>query len=258
MDTDGAHRETSPTAALWECIAPPEAPWKEMLGLDPEFFGGADRLFSYPYEKGALATKTRELVVLALNALVTQLNLPQLQRSVHCAAQVGATRDEVLCVLQIVSVVGLHSSSVGIPVLMGELRTAGHIDDAQPLTARERAEVERFETSGPRPRPIDEMYGAILRLDPEYFRRFTEWIDVPWSRGILDPATKHLICIAIDVACTHLYVDGLRRHVREALSLEVTKDEILEVIHLASTTGLHSVAAAMPALRTAWQTPPTE
>jgi hypothetical protein len=41
-------------------------------------------------------------------------------------------------------------------------------------------------------------------------------------------------------------VEGIRRHVREALALGVTGAQILEVIQLASRTGLRTLEAAAP------------
>jgi alkylhydroperoxidase/carboxymuconolactone decarboxylase family protein YurZ len=45
---------------------------------------------------------------------------------------------------------------------------------------------------------------------------------------------------AFDVAATHLYVSGLRQHTRDALAYGATKEEVLEVIKLASLLGLHA------------------
>ena len=110
-------------------------------------------------------------------------------------------------------------------------RWDGSLKEAQPpLTTGQQELKEHFETAGPRPRPLDEVLATLLRADPEYFARFTTLIEVPWQKeDVLDQRFKHLVCVAIDAACTHLYADGIRRHVRTALELGVTPDEILEV-----------------------------
>ncbi|KJF19424.1 hypothetical protein [Rhodococcus sp. AD45] len=58
-----------------------------------------------------------------------------------------------------------------------------------------------------------------------------------------------LLCIAIDASCTHLYAPGIRRHIRVALDLGVTEQEILEVLKIATTVGIHSSNVGLPILR---------
>jgi alkylhydroperoxidase/carboxymuconolactone decarboxylase family protein YurZ len=210
-----------------------------LRSLDPEYAAAAGRLFGYPDERRALSERDRVFVDISLAALVTQLDEEALRESIGRAKELGVTREEVACVVELVAVIGLHSVSTGVPVLAAELEPA-------PLTPRQAELAHAFETRGRRPRPLESMYESILRLDPDYFERFTEFIDVPWREDVLDSRIKQLVSIAIDVACTHLYVEGARRHVREALALGVTPAEILEVIQLASATGLRTVAAAAP------------
>jgi len=218
------------------------------MALDPDFFDVCERLFDRPAQVAALTVKDRALVEMALAALVTEIDSRALEGAARSAAAARATEAEVVAVLEIVSVVGLHSCSVGIPVLVEELRRRGEWDGSA-LTGRTAEVARRFESSGPRPRPIAGMYEEILRLDCDYFELFTDFIDVPWRNPALDPRLGQLVCIAIDTACTHLYVDGLHRHVREALHLGVSREEILEVIQLASVTGLKTLDVALPIVR---------
>ena len=212
------------------------------------FFSRADALFSYPYEAGHLDPKVQALVAVALSATVTQLDPLEIQRAVERAVDAGATRDEVLCVLQLTSVVGLHSCSVGIPILAECARAAGLDGWVGPYTPRQQEIIRRFETEGPRPRPVDPMFDAVVRADPAYFERFAAFLDAPWQSDALTPEVKELVYIAIDVACTHLYVDGIRRHISAALSQGTTAAQILEVIQLASATGMRTITRALPIL----------
>jgi alkylhydroperoxidase/carboxymuconolactone decarboxylase family protein YurZ len=224
-----------------------------MRSLDPTYLDAASDLFGYPRERRALSEGDRAFIEVALDALITQFDASRLRRSIREAAQLGATRYEVLCVLEIAAVIGLHSLSTGVPVLGEELYSD---ESPPPLTARQREIAHRFESRGLRPRALEAMYESILRLDPDYFERFVGFIDVPWREDVLDPRVKQLVCIAIDVACTHLYVDGIRRHIREALALGVTADEILEVIQLASATGLRTLEASLPILAEVYEGDP--
>jgi alkylhydroperoxidase/carboxymuconolactone decarboxylase family protein YurZ len=230
--------------------------WAEAPGTDPGrvvpedegFFSRAHALYAYPYQAAHLDPKVQALVVVALSATVTQLDALEVQHAVHRAVEAGATRDEILCVLQLTSVIGLHSCSVGIPILAECARAAGLDGWSGAYTPEQQAVVRKFETEGPRPRPVDPMFDAIVRADPAYFERFAEFIDVPWLSDALAPEVKELVYIAIDVACTHLYVDGIRRHITAALSQGTTPAEIFEVIQLASATGMRTIARALPIL----------
>jgi alkylhydroperoxidase/carboxymuconolactone decarboxylase family protein YurZ len=215
---------------------------------DEGFFSLADALFNYPYEVARLDPKVQALIVVALSATVTQLDASEIQRAVERAVEIGATRDEILCVLQLTSVIGLHSCSVGIPILAECARAAGLEGWVEPYTPQQQAIVRKFESGGPRPRPVDPMFDAILRADPAYFERFSAFLDAPWQSDALTAGVKELVYIAIDVACTHLYADGIRRHVTAALSHGTTPAEILEVIQLASATGMRTVARSLPIL----------
>jgi alkylhydroperoxidase/carboxymuconolactone decarboxylase family protein YurZ len=221
----------------------PSDEWESLAALDPPYFRAAERVFGVAAKRGALSSKDRVLLEIALDALVTQLDARRLEEGIRRAAQLGVTRDEAVCVLELVAVIGMHSVTVGMPVLAEEADCA---NGPKRLSPHQANLAHAFETRRLRPRPLDPMFESILRLDPDYFERFIEFIDVPWREEVLDPRVKHLISIAIDVACTHLYVDGIRRHVREALSLGVTVGEIVEVIELASATGLRTLRAGLP------------
>jgi alkylhydroperoxidase/carboxymuconolactone decarboxylase family protein YurZ len=66
---------------------------------------------------GGLDAKTRELIAIAVDASCTHLYAPGVRRHVRRALEVGATPGEVLSVLQMVSVLGIHSVALGVPML---------------------------------------------------------------------------------------------------------------------------------------------
>ena len=66
--------------------------------------------------------------------------------------------------------------------------------------------------------------------------------------GTLEPKVKELIYTAFDVAATHLYVAGLRQHIRNALDYGATREEVMEVIEIASVIGIHSCNVGVPIL----------
>jgi alkylhydroperoxidase/carboxymuconolactone decarboxylase family protein YurZ len=91
-------------------------------------------------------------------------------------------------------------------------------------------------------------WDSIAERDPEWLEAFLAMGVRPRLRGVLDPKTWELIAIAVDASCTHLYGPGVRRHVRKALELGATPDEIAAVLEAVAVLGIHSCALGFPIL----------
>lgn len=91
-------------------------------------------------------------------------------------------------------------------------------------------------------------WDSLAELDAEWTEKFLGMATHPIRKGILDPKTFELIAIAVDASCTHLYAPGVRRHIRKALELGVSVEEILAVLQLTSILGIHSMALGAPIL----------
>jgi alkylhydroperoxidase/carboxymuconolactone decarboxylase family protein YurZ len=57
---------------------------------------------------------------------------------------------------------------------------------------------------------------------------------------------KELVYCAFDAAATHLYISGLKLHMKNALGYGATPQEILEVLEIATLLSLHTVHVAAP------------
>lgn len=68
------------------------------------------------------------------------------------------------------------------------------------------------------------------------------------GKQVLDPKTYELIAIAVDASCTHMYAPGVRTHIRKALELGVTFEEIAAVLQLTSVLGIHTMSMGAPIL----------
>ena len=90
-------------------------------------------------------------------------------------------------------------------------------------------------------------WDTLAELDPDYLERFLAFRAVP-QKGPLPQKYKELIFIAINVATTHLWPSGARRHIQNALEAGATKEEILEVIQLTSIMGIPSMSMGVPIL----------
>ncbi|MCL2533491.1 MAG: carboxymuconolactone decarboxylase family protein [Nocardiaceae bacterium] len=92
------------------------------------------------------------------------------------------------------------------------------------------------------------LWDSLLEFDPEWTEHYMRAAAQTYQSKHLSPQTVQLLCLALDVSCTHLHAPGVRRHIQDALQLGVTPQEIFEVLKLATTVGLHSVNVGLPFL----------
>ena len=88
----------------------------------------------------------------------------------------------------------------------------------------------------------------FYELDPAWTEAFMAMGTRPMLSGALDPKVIEFIAIAVDASCTHMYAPGVRRHIRKALALGATKDEITAVLQLTSVLGIHTMSLGAPIL----------
>lgn len=94
----------------------------------------------------------------------------------------------------------------------------------------------------------NEAWQPFYDLDPVWTERFMTMGTGPMLSGVLDPKVIEFIAIAVDASCTHLYAPGVRRHVRRALELGATAEEITAVLQLTSVLGIHTMSVGAPIL----------
>ena len=99
--------------------------WEGLLEVDPEFFAAYLQFSSVPWKSGSLSPKVRELIYIAIDASTTHLYEPGIRQHVQNALRHGATRAEIMEVYELTSVLGIHTCTMGVPVLLDELRQAG-------------------------------------------------------------------------------------------------------------------------------------
>jgi hypothetical protein len=104
-------------------------------------------------------------------------------------------RDRI--VLQIVSVLGIHTMSTGLPILLDELRKSGRGNQVKegPLTAEQEKLKQEFVANRGYWNPVWEQ---LLQHAPEYFDAYTRLSSVPWQHGTLGPKIRELIYIYRD------------------------------------------------------------
>lgn len=102
--------------------------WDTLRQWDPEFVEGYLSMRNVPFAKGPLPDKTKELILIAVNAATTHLYGPGVRRHIRNALKLGATRDEILQAIEITAVVGIHACNLAVPILAEELAAAGGED----------------------------------------------------------------------------------------------------------------------------------
>lgn len=117
--------------------------WDGLLQLDPDFFEAYLHFSAVPWRNGVLGPKIRELIYIAIDASTTHLYEPGLRLHIRNALGYGATKEEIMEVLELVSVLGIHTCTTGVPVLLEEL-AAGRGDHA-PESGRPNAESHSAE-----------------------------------------------------------------------------------------------------------------
>jgi alkylhydroperoxidase/carboxymuconolactone decarboxylase family protein YurZ len=91
-------------------------------------------------------------------------------------------------------------------------------------------------------------WDAFADLDPAWSESFMAMAATPIARGAIDPKTYEFLAIAVDASCTHMYAPGVRRHIRKALELGATREEIMAVLECVAVLGIHSLSLAAPIL----------
>jgi len=86
---------------------------------------------------------------------------------------------------------------------------------------------------------------GLLAYSPDFLRTYLDYAGVPARTGPLSPRLRELIYVAIDTSTTHMFAQGLAIHIRKALQCGCTLIELIEVMQLATTQGLDSVAVGV-------------
>ncbi len=98
--------------------------WDGLLQLDSEFFTAYVNFTIVPWRNGTLEPKVKEFIYIAIDASTTHLYEPGLRQHIRNALRYGATREEIMEIYELTSAVGIHTCTLGVPVLLEELDRA--------------------------------------------------------------------------------------------------------------------------------------
>jgi alkylhydroperoxidase/carboxymuconolactone decarboxylase family protein YurZ len=220
--------------------------WEFILGEDPEYVDAYTDLSSYAWEEGGLDAKIREFVYIATVASVTHLFPLGIRQHMLNAFAAGATRAELLTVLELVSTIGLQTYQLAITTLRD---VAG--DDARAVRGelpdeRRRAIAARHaELFG----EVDAAARVAIEGDGAFYERILAISAVPLAKtDVLPLRTMHLVLLAAYASVTHLCGPGVRTHMRAALAHGATPAEVMEVCELITGMSVHTLSIGLPIL----------
>lgn len=221
--------------------------WNDILDLSPEFFEAYMQFSSVPWKNGPLEPKAKEFIYIAIDASTTHLHDQGLRVHIGNALRYGATKEEIMEVMQLTSVLGIHTVTMGMPILYEQMKKAGRSDEIKPkpLDARRRALKNKFTKNRGY---WSALWDGVLQISPDFFESYMNLSSVPWLHGVLEPKVREFVYIAIDAATTHLYEPGTHVHIENALRHGATVDEIMEVFQLTAVLGIHTYTLGIPAL----------
>jgi alkylhydroperoxidase/carboxymuconolactone decarboxylase family protein YurZ len=91
-------------------------------------------------------------------------------------------------------------------------------------------------------------WDGFYHIGPAWTEAFIACGAPVYSGNVLDPKVAELLSIAFDVSFTHMYATGVRRHVKAALNLGATVEEIMNVFKLCVAQGVQACHMGIPIL----------
>ncbi|MGF6884674.1 alkylhydroperoxidase/carboxymuconolactone decarboxylase family protein YurZ [Nocardia sp. GAS34] len=202
-----------------------------------------ERIDVPPTSSGVLDPELAELIRFVIDVSATHLYAPGIRRHIRRALELGATRDELLEVIKLSSVIGINSCATGVPILAAEQDRRGTRGEPE-TPVHPTPACDRLRDRG----EFNPRWESIYESVPDLLETFLE-IKVALScDGVLPALWIELLCVAGDAALTHMYEPGTRRHIQAALELGATREQVLEVLAIVAQQGYEVYEAALPIL----------
>jgi alkylhydroperoxidase/carboxymuconolactone decarboxylase family protein YurZ len=208
---------------------------------EPVFAEQCLKMSADPWTNGVLPRKDVELISIAVNAACTNLSAEGTRRHIRGALEAGASREEILMILKIGSLLSIHTVSLGAPILLEEAKAAG-----AKRTPKEAATpvCDKMKAAG----QWNTAWDGFFEIDPAWTEAIIA-VSLPvYTSGVLSPKLAEFLSIAVDASITHMYAPGTRRHIQTALKLGATIEEIMEVLKICVSQGMQASNLGVPIL----------
>jgi len=209
---------------------------------DPVFVDQCFKMSNNPWSNDILPVKDIELISLAVNAAITNLSEGGTRRHIRGALEAGATREEILMVIKMASLLSIHTASLGAPILLEEAKAAGvKPKPSEPVAT---PVCDKMKAAG----QWNTAWDGFFDLDSAWTEAIIAASLPVYTSGIFTPKLAELLSIAVDASITHMYAPGTRRHIRSALKLGATMEEIMEVLKICVSQGMQAGNLSIPIL----------
>jgi alkylhydroperoxidase/carboxymuconolactone decarboxylase family protein YurZ len=214
---------------------------KQIYRVDPLLADAYTKLV-HSSQSGALSPLVRQLVCLAAASVCSGIDTDAIRAHSREALLQGATFEELRSVIELVAVQGIHTLSMGIPIMLEEAGAAGLTLPSSDTTAARLAKEDFIKRRG----YWAPVWEAIVAFNPSFLTCYVDFSAIPGEQNALEPKVRELIYIVINSVTTHLFPEGLRIHIRNAFKLGVRPEEIVEVFQIISTIGIRSALYGFP------------
>ena len=99
--------------------------WDQIAAFDDAWMEKFLDMGTHAARKGIIDPKTYEFLAIAVDASCTHMYSPGVKRHIAKALDLGATPEEIMAVLQLVAVLGIHSVAMATPHLVDEMNARG-------------------------------------------------------------------------------------------------------------------------------------
>ena len=220
--------------------------WQSLLQVNPTYFESFLDLRETCQSRNRLSPKVQEFIFLAVASCTTHIYHPAIKAHINAALEAGASKGEVAEVVGLTYLVGVHTITLGAPLLLELMRELEiPLNDSEAMKGRRQQAKENFIAK--RGFWVDS-WNPILDLDVDFFESYTEFSSLPYRTGLLEPKIRELVICAFDVSTHHLHARGTKNHMKNCLEFGGTPEEIMEMLEIVSLAGIHGVTATAPLL----------
>lgn len=175
--------------------------WEDLLRLDPVYFAKYLSLQDAAQGRKRLEPKVQEFVYIAVAACCTHMHAPAVRAHVQAALALGASKEEVMDVIGLTYLVGVHTATQAFPLLQELLEELG-MNDTE-ISGEEKKEREKIKQNFIDKRGFwTDTFNTILEVDHKFFEAYVDFSSLSGQKGVLDPKVRELVTCAFDAATT--------------------------------------------------------
>ncbi|OZC63028.1 carboxymuconolactone decarboxylase [Rhodococcus sp. 15-725-2-2b] len=209
--------------------------WELLIELDLVFAEAYAEYLDAAFSAAELDPHIRELLLLAHDASMTVLDQHGVDERIRRALQLGASRREILDVLELLSMISTHSLAIGLPLAFDP-------EDYGVPESTSGGYWDAFEA------PFPGVHGMMSTHTPRLFSAYRSMGKVLWRKDGLAPKWRELTLVVADLSTTHLYGAGAKLHIDNARRYGATDSEIVAAVALTIPFSANTIELGLRAL----------